>query len=132
MMPIPTVEESVMGLLSKIFGGSDVISDGIKLIDSFHTSDTELIEAKAKAKSELMSAYAPFKLAQRYLALMFTSVYLLAFLVVTGLTVSGIGSPDQIREILSEFYIGEITFTIVGFYFSGGMIEGAIGAAKKK
>ena len=121
-----------MGLISKIFGGGEVISDGIKLIDSFHTSDTELIEAKAKAKAELMNAYAPFKLAQRYLALMFTSVYLLAFLVVTVLTVSGIGSPDQIREILSEFYIGEITFTIIGFYFGGGMIEGAIGAAKKK
>ena len=43
-----------MGILSQILGSGDVISKGLGLIDSFHTSDTEMIEAKTKAKSSLL------------------------------------------------------------------------------
>ena len=58
-----------MSILSTILGSGDVISKGLGLIDSMHTSDTEMIEAKTKAKTDLLSAYSPFKVAQRYLAL---------------------------------------------------------------
>ena len=37
-----------MGILSTILGSGDVISKGLGLIDSMHTSDTEMIEAKTK------------------------------------------------------------------------------------
>ena len=47
-----------MGVLSTIFGSGDVISKGMDLIDSFHTSDVEMIEAKTKAKTDLMTACA--------------------------------------------------------------------------
>lgn len=121
-----------MGILSTIFGSGDVIKEGFKLIDSFHTSETELIEAKTKSKTDMLKAYAPFKLAQRYLALMFAVTFLLSFILVLGLTLAGIGDIVAVRQVLSEFYIGEIMFTIIGFYFGGGFFEGIMGSKKPK
>lgn len=121
-----------MGILSSIFGTGDVISKGIDLIDSLHTSTEEEIAAKSKAKTDLLSAYAPFKLAQRYLALMFAITFLLSFFIVLGLTLLKMTDIDAVRSVLNEFYVGEIMFTIIGFYFGGGFLEGAITASKNK
>ena len=62
----------MFALLGKIFGSEKVIQSGIELIDSLHTSTTEEIAAKTKAKTDLLTAYAPFKLAQRVIAFSFT------------------------------------------------------------
>jgi len=121
-----------MGILSTIFGGGGVIKAGFDLIDDMHTSDVEEIEARTKAKTDLMTAYAPFKVAQRYLALMFAATFLLSFALVLGLTLAGVGDVDAVRAILSEFYIGEIMLTIIGFYFAGGAFEGIMNARKPK
>ena len=120
-----------MGILSKIFGSGEVIAKGLELIDSFHTSETEAIEAKTKAKTELLTAYAPFKLAQRYLALMFTFTFLASFLGVLTGSLMGYADVDIIRQVLSEFYIGEIMLSIVLFYFGGGAFEGIINKSKQ-
>lgn len=120
-----------MGILSKIFGSGEVITKGLELIDSFHTSETEAIEAKTKAKTELLTAYAPFKLAQRYLALMFTFTFLASFLGVLTGSLMGYADVDIIRQVLSEFYIGEIMLSIVLFYFGGGAFEGVINKSKQ-
>ena len=119
-----------MGILAKILGSGDVLSKGFDLIDSFHTSKEEEILAKSKAKIDLMNAYAPFKLAQRYIALIFTITFVLSFVLVMALTMAGIGDIEAIRGVLSEFYIGEIMMTIVLFYFGGGALEGALNAKK--
>mgnify|MGYP000390958832 CR=1 FL=1 len=121
----------MMGILSKIFGSGEVISKGLELIDSFHTSDVEAIEAKTNAKKELLTAYAPFKLAQRYLALMFTFTFLGSFVGVLVASLTGYADVDIIRQVISEFYIGEIMLCIVGFYFSGGFFEGIISKSKQ-
>jgi archaellum biogenesis protein FlaJ (TadC family) len=121
-----------MGILSTIFGGGDVISKGMDLIDDFHTSDTEMIEAKTNAKTQLLQAYAPFKIAQRYLALMFSATFLLSFILVLGMTLAGKGDIDAVKSVLSEFYIGEIMLTIIVFYFGGGFAEGALNSKKSK
>ena len=71
-----------MSILSKILGSGDVVSKGLDLIDSFHTSETEAIEAKTKAKTDLLTSYAPFKIAQRYLALMFGFTFVGSYLMV--------------------------------------------------
>ena len=115
-----------MGILKTIFGSGDVIKEGISLIDSFHTSTEEEIEAKTKAKVAVLNAYAPFKLAQRVLAFMFAGTFLLCFVLVLGMTLAGISDIDAVREVISEFYIGEIMLMIVGFYFAGGFSEGII------
>ena len=111
-----------MGILSTIFGSGDVISKGMDLIDSFHTSDTEMIEAKTKAKTDLMTAYAPFKIAQRYLALMFGATYITTYVLVIGMVFLG-KDVTAVKGILSEFQIDWIMLSIVMFYFGGGLAD---------
>ena len=117
-----------MGIISTILGSGDVISKGFGLIDSMHTSKEEEILAKSKAKTDLMTAYAPFKVAQRYLALIFSLTFVGSFVLVLGLTLAGKGDIESVKTVLSEFYIGPIMLMIVGFYFGGGLIE----STKKK
>lgn len=119
-----------MGVLAKIFGAGDVVKAGLNLIDSMHTSTEEEIAAKSKAKTDLLTAYAPFKVAQRYIALMFTFTFLSSFVLVLGLTLAGVGDIAAVKNVLSEFYIGPIMLVIVGFYFSGGVID-SVKAGKK-
>lgn len=120
-----------MGILADILGTGDVVKAGIDLIDDMHTSDEEAIAAKAKAKTDLLNAYAPFKKAQRLLAVMFAGTFLLSFAVVVAGPVSQ-GNVEETRKVISEFYIGEIMLTIIIFYFGGGFAEGALKAKGKK
>lgn len=115
-----------MGILAKIFGMGDVVEQGVKLIDSLHTSDEERIAAGSKAKTDLLNAYAPFKLAQRVLAFMFAGVFIFSFFLVLVMTLMGKGNTQDVMAVLNMFYIGEIMLTIVIFYFGGGFVEGSI------
>ena len=117
-----------MGILGTIFGSGDVISKGMDLIDSFHTSDTEMIEAKTKAKTDLMSAYAPFKIAQRYLATMFAVTYISTYILVLVMMFLD-KDVAAVKGILSEFQIDWIMLSIVMFYFGGGLADSVM---KKK
>jgi len=113
----------MFAVLAKILGSGDVVKRGLDLIDDMHTSDEEAIAAKSKARIDLMSAYAPFKLAQRYIALMFTFTFLICFAITLGMTLAGKGDIEGIKAILGDFWIGEIMLLIVGFYFGGGLAE---------
>lgn len=122
-----------MGILSNIFGTGEVIKKGLDLIDEAWTSDEEkadnevkIIEAKTNAKATLLNAYAPFKLAQRYLALMFSSVFL--FIMMNGVLGALYGWVDmnavqEAKRFANEMWLGEIMLTIIGFYFGGGLAE---------
>jgi len=123
---------SILATVKTILGSGDVISKGLDLIDDMHTSTEEEIAAKSKAKTDLLTAYAPFKIAQRYLAVMFSFTFLFSFFIVLVLTLSGTGKPDDVTTVLGEFYIGEIMFTIILFYFGGGAFEGGANAIKKR
>jgi len=122
----------MIGILGKILGSGDVIKKGMDLIDDMHTSDEEAIAVKSKAKIDLMNAYAPFKLAQRYIALMFTAVFLSMFVLVLAMTLAGEGDIDAVKQIIGDFWIGEIMLMIVGFYFGGGLAESVTSAKNKK
>lgn len=122
----------MIGILGKILGSSDIVKQGMDLIDSVHTSDEEMVKAKAQAKIDTMNAYAPFKVAQRYLALMFAFTFLVSFFLVLVMSLMGRTDIDVVRDVVSEFWIGEIMITIVGFYFGGGMLEGVAGKMKGK
>lgn len=121
-----------MSIISTIFGGKGVIEAGFDLIDNLHTSDTELIEAKTKAKVDMLNAYSGFKVAQRVLAFMFVTVYLVSFSfsMYFGLTDSSL-QGEVVANMLEQYHIGWITLTIVGFYFGGGAFEGLLNAKKK-
>ena len=121
----------MIGILSKILGSGDVIKKGMELIDDMHTSTEEEIAQKSKAKIDLMNAHAPFKLAQRYIALMFTAVFLSMFVLVLAMTLAGEGDIDAVKQIIGDFWIGEIMLMIVGFYFGGGLVD-SVGSAKNK
>ena len=116
------------GVIKTILGSGDVVSKGLELIDDMHTSKEEEIVAKNQARVNLLNAYAPFKVAQRFLALMFGATFILSFFLCLGMTLGGWGSVDDVFKILSAFYIGEIMGAIVLFYFGGGAFEGAFRA----
>mgnify|MGYP007073210162 CR=1 FL=1 len=118
----------MLPLLMKLFGSKDVIEKGIALIDDMHTSTEEEVVAKFKYKTDLLAAYASYKLAQRYLALMFTFTFLICFAITMGMTLAGMGDTEAVKSVLNEFWIGEIMLLIVGFYFGGGLAE----SVKKK
>ena len=118
----------MIGILAKILGSGDVISKGLDLIDSMHTSTEEEIVAKNKAKIDLLQAYAPFKLAQRWLALMFTTVFV--FIMLNGVLgalygVIDMQNVEEAKNFANEMWLGEIMLAIVGFYFGGGLFESA-------
>ena len=121
----------MLAILGKILGSEAVISKGMDLIDDMHTSSEEEIAAKSKAKIDLMNAYAPFKIAQRYLALMFAGMFL--FIMANGVVgaLYGVIDMDNVeaaKDFASDMWLGEIMIAIVGFYFGGGLAE----SVKKK
>jgi hypothetical protein len=121
----------MLAVLGKILGSGDVISQGMKLIDDMHTSDEEAIAAKSKAKIDLMAAYAPFKIAQRYLALMFGATFLGSYMLVLGMTITGRGDPDSVTKVMEQFTINYAMLIILGFYFGAGTIESIQQRTKK-
>jgi len=123
----------MLGLLGKIFGSDKVISSGIALIDSFHTSTEEEIAAKTKAKVEIMQAYAPFKLAQRVIAFSFTFVYLACFGLVLAYTLTDqVSDADKVKQVLEDFQIGWAMMIILGFYFGAGAAEGILQTRQRR
>ena len=117
----------MLAVLGKILGSDSVISQGMKLIDDMHTSTEEEIAAKSKAKIDLMGAYAPFKIAQRYLALMFGATFLGSYVIVLSMTISGQGDPDAVTKVMEQFSINYAMLIILGFYFGGGVIHSVKG-----
>lgn len=114
----------MIGILGKILGSGEVIKKGLDLIDDLHTSTEE----KTAAKIQLLQAYAPFKLAQRYLALIFTIVFV--FIMLNGVLGALYGFIDmsnvhEAKAFANEMWLGEIMLAIVGFYFGGGLFESA-------
>jgi len=121
----------MFGVISKILGSDRVIEKGLDLIDGMHTSTEEEIAAKTKAKIDIMNAYAPFKIAQRYLALMFGLTFLLTYVVVIVMTLSGHGDPKAVTEVMEQFSINYCTLVILSFYFGSGAVEGFLEKRKK-
>ena len=120
-----------MGIFSKIFGNNEVVKKGMNLIDeAFYTDDekdTNKIE-KIKQKIEIIKSYEPFKLAQRYIAVIVLINFTIAFqtcliLTVVNITTSQNYDLKSIFELLNVFNISTIMIVICSFYFGGGAIE---------
>ena len=122
----------MLNVIGKILGSGDVISKGMSLIDDMHTSTEEEIQSKAKAKADLLAAYAPFKIAQRYLALMFGLTFLSSYLIVLGMTIFEKGNPSDVTQVMEQFSINYAMLIILGFYFGGGAVEGFLDKKGKK
>ena len=121
-----------------LFGNTDIVRDGMSAIGKMVFTKEE----KADYLIRFLNAYEPFKVAQRILAIMFSSVFLSVFVLAVIIHVMGIFAEDLGRSgiliasahDLVKFNIDSLGLTtsmIVGFYFGGGMIEGAIRAKIK-
>ena len=111
-----------MGILAKILGSGDVVEKGLELIDDMWETDAEARASKTESKINLMNAYAPFKLAQRYIALAFTYTFLACFFLVLALTLAGISKTDDVIAVMEAFNIKWAMIIILTFYFGGGLI----------
>lgn len=136
----------MFGILGKIFGSDSVIEKTGNLIDEAFYTDSEkeedknnMIKYKSEQRIKLMEAYAPFKLAQRYIAFGFVFVFL--FIMVNGVVGSLYGIVDienvnNAREFADKMFLGEIVLAIISFYFGGGLVEsfkrGTANEANKK
>jgi hypothetical protein len=77
----------------------------------------------------LQTSYAPFKVAQRYLALIFGFTFVASYRMVLVLFFLN-KDITAIQDLITAFKIDWIMLTIVGFYFGGGAFEGVINKKK--
>ena len=108
-----------MNLLGKIFGSDKAIS---KAIDGAYEGMDKLIltpEERLDNFNAQLKLYEPFKLAQRYLALVFCVPYAVGWMLT--FFASFITDTTAQSELLSGT-IGHIVLAIVAFYFCGGVV----------
>lgn len=122
-----------MGIFSRLFGSDKVVQAGIDGIDkAFYTSEEKAEDSlkRLSMKEALLKAYEPFKIAQRYMMIIvgipYVTAWTFAFFVGFFMTV-----PDTATALL-EGRMGDVFYIIAGFYFGGGLIEGAVKAVKAK
>lgn len=86
-------------------------------------------EEKSTAKQTFLKLYEPFKIAQRYLAIIYSIPYVTAW-IVTFFASFKYDVTTQVNFLISSD-VGMINAIIIGFYFCGGMGEGMIKVFKK-
>ncbi len=114
-----------MSFFSKLFGNDKIIEAGISGIDALVFTDEE----KSNAKMQFLKLYEPYKLAQRYLALIYSIPYALSWLV-TFIASFVVDVTLQMELLKGDaFYINIV---ILSFYFGGGAAEGIVKQIKGK
>ena len=116
-----------MSMLGKIFGTESVINKGFDLVDdAFHTKQEQSEDAirATGAKINILKAYEAFKITQRFLAMLYGIPYVIAWF--ATLACSFFMNVDQQFALLTQSDISMINLIVIGFYFGGGMLEGAI------
>ena len=110
-----------MNLLGKLFGSDKVIG---KLTDGIYNGIDAMVytpEEKADNFRKLLTLYEPFKIAQRFLALIFGIPYAVAWLV--SFAMSFFVDITFQLQLLSGT-MGQIVLAIIAFYFLGGTLSG--------
>ena len=98
-------------------------------IDKMNYTDEE----KKDNHKVFLKLYEPFKVAQRYLAVIFSIPFVFLHTLLFGMRTflySDDGAQSALKVIQGDLNesLGLIVLTIVGFYFAGGTIEGGIRA----
>lgn len=123
----------VMGLISRLFGSEKVIDGGISAIDkAFYTAEEKADDhtRRMALKAALLQAYQPFKLAQRYLALLYGVPYVAAWFA-TFASSFFIDTAAQMKFLISSD-MSIANLIILGFYFGGGAAESIFKLRPKK
>jgi len=131
-----------MNLFKSLFGTTDFIKEGVKLIDEAFYTDEEkaqdkqkILEMKAQHKLQFLGAYSAYKKTQRYIALSFTFVFI--FIMINGVLGSlyGVVDMDSVKRALdfaNEMWLGQSMAIILSFYFGGGFVESFKGVGNGK
>lgn len=120
-------------LLGKLFTPKKLGDSIISGIDKTFLTNEE----KLDYFQEMLVLYEPYKLAQRILAIMFSSVFLFVHLIVAithfVYVLKGV-KAESVIELYSfnNESLGTIVLIIISFYFAGGVLEGAVSKFKKK
>lgn len=114
--------------LGSIFGNSKVVENASKGIDKAFFTDQE----KADMHIRFLKAYEPFKLLQRYLAIIVSVPFIAIHLIGVGFLIN-----DNFEKAMkiAEYNNGTLGYAfsaIVTLYLGGGLIEGAISKFKEK
>ena len=94
----------MLAILGKILGSEKVISKGMDLIDDMVVTSEEEIAAKTNARVQMLQAYHPFKVAQRYLALIFGFTFVASYIMVLVLKFAG-HDIAEVQKIITTFKI---------------------------
>lgn len=122
-----------MALLGKLFGSEKALDKAASGVDKvFFTK-----EEKSEQWVETLKAYEPFKLAQRLIAILVTSTYLLVWLMSAIMMILGIWYVDIVEysKLLAQWNNDTLSvpfLVIISFYFAGGAAEGVIQKFKNK
>lgn len=118
-----------MAIWSKLFGADKVINAGIRAGDALFFTDEE----KSEWRLRLLRAYEPFKIAQRWMAILLTTPFV-ALHSLAGVQILIMGwLPGALQKSVHESALvlmehnnetlGLPVAIVLGFYFGGGMIE---------
>ena len=122
-----------MGWLGKLDAPEKLISAVGKGVDKFFDGQGD----KAERFTELLKLYEPFKIAQRYLAFMTTGTFLFIHLITALLYISVVAvniynvselNPEPLKDVFKWNNDNLLYIVMIqnAFYFSGGVINGAI------
>ena len=111
-------------IVGKLFGTDKVIDSAIKGIDAaFYTEEEKAkgLERRMNLKTQLLDAYRPFKIAQRFLAIIYGVPYVSAW--IGTFLASFFIDVDKQYAMLIESDLALANLIILGFYFAGGFGE---------
>ena len=127
-----------MSFWASLFGGSDLVDKVAKGVDaSFFTP-----EERAKHYLEVLKNIEPFKLAQRWIAVLVIVPYVVIWILCACLFAGAAMASEeptaarliQISDMLASRNNDNLGFPaslILGFYFAGGALEGIVAKWKK-
>lgn len=124
-----------MGIWSSLFNSSDTLSNVTDAV--INTGDKLVYTAEERAEMNqkvreffptILNAYEPFKIAQRILAIWFSFLFGLAFIIglimlMLNMIYDATFELKLIYDLVEAFSLDYIIIAIVSFYFLGGTIE---------
>ena len=111
-----------MSIWTQLFGSDNVVNKVAAGVYDGLDAVVYTAEEKVENRKAFLKLYEPFKIAQRFLALIFGIPYAIAWFITF---LSSFSSNDISPQLaLLSGTMGEIVLAIIAFYFLGGVING--------
>lgn len=119
-------------ILAKIFNPKKLGESIISGVDKAILTNEEKIDYMQK----MLTLYEPYKLAQRILAILFSSVFLVIHLMTAIAHFIYVLRDLNTEKVVSLYSynndsLGMIVLMVVSFYFAGGVLEGTVKRLKQ-